>query len=99
MTYRLTRRAEEDIIDIYRRGMEDFGETQADSYHAMLEKSFERLALFPQMARERRELRPPVRVHPVGAHVILYLIENDRDILIVRIRHQREDWINSSAAS
>ncbi|MFH6783095.1 MULTISPECIES: type II toxin-antitoxin system RelE/ParE family toxin [Methylobacterium] len=43
------------------------------------------------MAGERRELRPPVRLHPYGAHLIVYAVERD-DILIVRVLHGRQDW-------
>ena len=43
------------------------------------------------MAREKRELRPPVRFHPYGAHLIVYVVEGD-DILIVRVLHGRQDW-------
>jgi toxin ParE1/3/4 len=43
------------------------------------------------MARERRELNPPTRLHPYQAHVIAYTIRED-DILIVRVLHGRQDW-------
>jgi len=52
---------------------------------------FDRIASSPRMARERNKLTPPVRVQRYWAHLVLYLIEGD-DILIVRLRHGREDW-------
>ena len=45
------------------------------------------------MARERTEISPPVRIHPSGSHVIVYLIEEAENILIVRVRHGREDGL------
>lgn len=43
------------------------------------------------MARERRELNPPMRLLPYHAHLIAYLVR-DGDILIVRVLHGRQDW-------
>lgn len=48
------------------------------------------------MARVRGEFEPPVRIHPWKAHVIVYVIEGD-DILVVRVRHGREDWARDPA--
>ncbi len=92
MSYRLTRRAELDLIGIYRFGAETFGLAQADSYHDRLEAMFRLLSEQPLLARERTEIDPPVRVHPCGSHVIVYVTTDDGDVLIVRVRHGSEDW-------
>lgn len=44
------------------------------------------------MARERHEISPPVRIHPFKAHLVVYRVEDNGDILIIRIRHGHEDW-------
>ncbi len=93
MTYRLTGKAEDDFISIYVTGVRDFGVAQAERYQRDLIETFETLSDNPRLARARQELRPPMRVHPHGSHLILYRIEENGDILIVRIRHAREDWI------
>lgn len=92
MAYRLSRKAVDDIIAIHGEGLRLFGDEQAEKYHTGMEKVFQLLADNPELARERREIVPPVRVHPYGAHLIVYLIENSGDILIVRVRHGSEDW-------
>ena len=46
------------------------------------------------MARERTEVRPPVRLYTYMAHVIVYIIE-DEDVLILRVLHGSSDWINA----
>ncbi|TPW26418.1 type II toxin-antitoxin system RelE/ParE family toxin [Martelella alba] len=97
MTYRLTRKAEGDLIAIYIAGVEGFGIAQAERYHAELGDVFDLLADNPYLARERTELSPPIRVHPHGSHIILYRIEDDSSILIVRVRHAREDWIEDQS--
>lgn len=94
MGYRLTRRAEQDVIEIYIYGAREFGAAQADAYHDKLETAFDLLASQPYIARERNELAPPVRIHPVGAHIVVYLVDDTGDILIVRVRHGREDWVD-----
>lgn len=97
MSYRLTRRAAADVIAIHCHGAARFGTAQADAYHDRLERAFALLAIHPYLARERTELVPPVRVHPVGAHVIVYRVEADGAVLIVRVRHGHEDWQSDPA--
>ncbi|HVI98845.1 MAG TPA: type II toxin-antitoxin system RelE/ParE family toxin [Sphingomonas sp.] len=94
MTYSLTEAADRDLADLYLWGAERFGEAKADSYSAALKTTFELLSRHPFMARELRHFRTPVRVHPCGSHVIIYRVENDGEILIVRIRHVRENWLS-----
>ena len=91
MRYRLSRNAEDDLIAIYRTGAQAFGISQAESYFAGLEEAFAFLAAYPRAARERLEIDPPVRAHPHKSHLIVYIIE-ETDILVLRIRHAREDW-------
>jgi toxin ParE1/3/4 len=91
MGYKLSRAAEADLLDIYRTGCESFGVDQAERYFAGLEQAFAFLAEYPRAARERIEITPPVRVLPHKSHLIIYLLE-DTDVLVLRIRHGREDW-------
>jgi toxin ParE1/3/4 len=90
--YRLSRKAEEDIIAIFMYGVAQFGTQQAERYHDLLERTFEFLVENPEAARERLEITPPVRVHPIESHVVVYTIDEDGDVFIVRVRHGREDW-------
>ena len=91
MKVRLTAAAEEDLLSIFLDGAAHFGDAQAARYHAGLGKAFDLIALNPEMARERRELKPPVRIHPHGSHLIVYLVDAE-GVLIVRVRHGHEDW-------
>ncbi len=45
----------------------------------------------PEIARERTEFHPPVRLHPHQAHLIVYQLE-DKHLLIIRVLHRRTDW-------
>lgn len=91
MSYKATRQADRDILEIYVHGAAEFGVDQAERYHEGLVSVFELLAENPHLARERPELDPPVRLHPYRAHMIAYLIRND-GILIIRVLHGRQDW-------
>lgn len=90
--YRLTRKAAQDIRAIYRQGTELFGSRQAELYHQSLQATFELIAHNPRLARLRSEINPPVRVHPHGAHLIVYLEQSDGSVVIVRVHHGRENW-------
>lgn len=48
------------------------------------------LAATPEIAVERRDFQPPVRVHHYEKHLIIYVITN-KGILIVRVLHQSQD--------
>ena len=91
MTYRLRAAAGDDIVRIYAEGVRLFGPNQADAYQDRLFKAFDLIAALPGIARERREIEPPVRVHPCGAHLIVYVIEGE-DVVIARIHHASRDW-------
>ena len=94
MTFRLSRAAEQDLIDIHATSLQMFGEAQAGRYQDVLERAFDAIAAFPEIARERPEFDPPVRIHPCKAHVIVYVSESDGP-LIIRVRHGREDWASA----
>jgi toxin ParE1/3/4 len=90
MSYKLTPEAENDLIEIYLYGFQNFGEAQAENYFSELEEVFRMLGETPLICRERLEFSPPVRIHPHGRHLIVYVIDTDR-ILIVRVLHHSMD--------
>jgi toxin ParE1/3/4 len=91
MPYRTTRRADQDIIDIYLRGCMEFGRAQAEGYHEGLAATLRLIGDVPYIARERAEFDPPIRLHPYRSHMIAYLVD-DAGVLIVRILHGRQAW-------
>jgi len=95
VAYTLSKKAEDDLVEIYINGVTRFGVERADHYHESFELMFGLLAANPRMARARLEISPPVRIHPFHSHLIVYTMDNNDDIFIVRIRHGHEDWQNN----
>lgn len=92
MQLTLSLKAEEDIVSIAEHGVTSFGIAQARRYHEELFDTLELITQNPRMARERDEITPPVRIHPFKAHLIVYRIEDNDQVFVIRIRHAHEDW-------
>lgn len=92
MAYSLTRKAADDISNIYMQGVELFGVPQAERYHAEMKQKFDLIADNPHIARMRNEFNPPVYIYSYHSHIIIYTVDKNSDISILRIRHGREDW-------
>lgn len=80
-----------DLDAIYWHGVERWGRQQARDYLEALESLFTLLAEQPEIARERRELDPPVRLHPFRSHVVIFKA-NATEMDIVRVVHGRSNW-------
>ncbi|MEL7272910.1 MAG: type II toxin-antitoxin system RelE/ParE family toxin [Pseudomonadota bacterium] len=92
MSFKVSRAAEADLANIYADSVELFGYRQADRYLNELWDRFGTIAADPLMAPERKELGRNMRVSPYQSHIIIYTLDGT-DVLIVRVRHSREDWI------
>ena len=89
--YSLSELAARDIENIYKRGVIEFGEAQADRYHDELHQTFGMLALFPLTGGERPTHEAPIRVQPKAAHLIVYE-PSAHGVHIVRVFHRSQDW-------
>ena len=70
--YKLSQEADEDIQNILRYGIINFGVAQALKYHSELETRFELLAQFSRIGTPVYDLRPGLRSPPQGPHNFLY---------------------------
>lgn len=89
--YRLTPAAQRDLVDIWFYTAQQWSVTQADRYTDILEDTLERLLFMPDIARERPEFDPSVRIHPSADHLIIYRIENHY-LSILRVLGASQDW-------
>ena len=88
---RLTPAAPIDLDIIWEQTVARWSAEQAEAYILQLNESFRLLCDFPEMARERAEISPPIRLHPSGRHLILYRLEAGA-LVILRVVHQRQNW-------
>ena len=82
--------AEADLSDIWLQGATTWGVEQAERYVDALFAVFDLLTEFPEMARERTEFTPPVRIHPSGSHLVIYRQEG-QGVEIIRILHAHQN--------
>lgn len=68
-----------------------WSERQAEAYVNLLRSGLQRLMESPGMGRLHSDFDPPVRVHPIRQHLIVYRVESDTlDVLM--IPSARQDW-------
>ena len=82
--------ARHDLEEASRYGDRTFGVERTDRYFEELDRVFQMLAEFPQLARERREFDPPVSVHRHGRHYIVYVSQTDH-VRILRVLREESD--------
>ncbi|QFT95206.1 Toxin ParE4 (plasmid) [Roseovarius sp. THAF9] len=91
IAYQLTPAAQRDLEDIWLYTAQTWSMAQADRYTDIMEDTFDRLLFMPEMARERQEFNPPVRIHPIAEHLIIYQVERDQ-LVILRVLGAGQDW-------
>jgi toxin ParE1/3/4 len=64
---------------------------QADAYTRGMIAVFDLLAAEPGIARERRDLDPPARMHPYKSHLVFFRASDD-SLEVVRVLHARSNW-------
>ena len=89
--YRLTPAALSNLDAIWDYSVRIWSVGQAETYIRAIASDMSLLVRHPQIAPERLEIRPPVRVYRSGSHLILYRIE-DSWLDVLRIVHARQNW-------
>ena len=89
--YELTPKALGDLDDIWRYTAETWSVDQADTYIDGLAKVFDLLVSMPEMAPQRHEFTPPVRIHPHGSHLVIYIVR-EAVLVIVRVLGGGQSW-------
>jgi len=89
--YNLSQAAQTDLADIYAYTRETFGAAQAERYVAGLKSALDAIGQHPLIGSEKSEFSLAVRVLPHERHIILYITEKERP-LIIRIVAGRQRW-------
>jgi toxin ParE1/3/4 len=89
MTYRLTRRARRDLLNIWGYIAAD-NVSAADRFVDLLVHHFRIIGNFPEAGRKRDELRTGYRSLPVGEYLIFYRVQKP-GVQIMHVVHGRMD--------
>ncbi len=93
-SYRLTEDAKADLIRIYRRGLREHGEVQADVYYSAFFDRFEQIAKQPLLYAAVEHVRVGYRRSVCGSDSIFYRVQGD-DVEIMAIIGQQDtgQWL------
>ncbi|UXN75000.1 type II toxin-antitoxin system RelE/ParE family toxin [Devosia sp. A8/3-2] len=91
MAWILTAESVANIDHIAAEGAKQFGFAQSEVYELQLVDMFDMLAANPYMAVERYTAAGSIRLMPVGAHNILYVVDAE-DVIILRVLHGLQNW-------
>jgi toxin ParE1/3/4 len=83
--------AEADLRAIWGYTASNWGVAKAEEYLHGLGQLFTLLADHPEIARERPDLHPPLRLHPYQSHLVIF-ISTDNAIEVIRVVHNRSNW-------
>lgn len=89
--YRLSPAALSDLDAIWDYSARIWSVSLAETYICGLASDMDLLVQHPGIARERTEIRPPVRLYRSGLHLIIYRIEAGW-LDVLRIVHARQSW-------
>lgn len=84
-------KAEQDISDTWGFDVQNWAETKASSYLLGLSSVLDTIAEFTEIARERIEFLPPVKIHTYRSHSIIYQIVGGT-IEVIRVVHSKSNW-------
>ena len=89
--YRLSRKADQALVEIYIHTAQTFGDLQAAAYHEGFHRTFGLIADFPLMGNSADELVSGWRQFAHGKHVIFYSTDADEAIVVQAIFHSAQN--------
>lgn len=92
-TYQVTHRAKDDLKNIGRYTLRQWGKSQRNIYLKQLEARFEWLAQNPLLGKHRADIQEGIYSFPQGEHVVFYLIGNE-SIAIIGVPHKEMDILS-----
>ena len=87
---RISRQTEEDLVDIWLYTNDEWGSDQADEYLRQIDTGISRLVEYPELGKDRNELREGYRSLSINHHIAFYIVQKN-EITIVRILHENSD--------
>lgn len=82
--------ARQDLAEIRAYTQREWGEKKRKAYLADIKAKFSLLCAAPEMGVDRGYLKPGLRSHPAGSHVIYYR-DTEEGLRVVRVLHHSRD--------
>jgi len=89
--FKLSKKAERDLINIAKYTIQNFGKQQSTKYKTELQNRIDSLVKNPQLGRSAAQFHPNLRRYNFKAHSIFYEV-TDYGIFIVRVLGQQMDF-------
>jgi len=90
-SYTLTAKAKEDINNIWEYTVDTWSERQADNYYEILIEAFKKLSFNPSIGKTYSDVTSGILGYHVGKHLIFYRTAGEKEIIIIRVLHERMD--------
>jgi len=94
MHYIISKKATEDLEQIWQYTYLRWSEHQADKYYNLIIEKIEFIAQNTTVGRTMDDIKEGYRYYPVESHIIFYQISKDNTVIITRILHQQMDIPN-----
>lgn len=88
--YKLSLKAEKDLVQLYEYGIETFGLNKAKAYLMGMHTLFQLLGDNSELGKNASELEFSLKQFVYKSHIIFYFIK-EHDILMVRVLSQKID--------
>jgi len=92
--YSLTKKAVEDLSEIWNYTFDYWSEHQADVYYQMLLENCREIANNPSLGKNYEEIVNRLFGHRAGRHIIFYRKVSANEVEIARILHEQMDLKN-----
>ena len=92
-TYKVTRKAQADLIEIGRYTTKEWGVTQRNTYLKELDNCFSQIAKNPELGMTCDYIANGYRKFPQGSHLIFYKQDDEDIVEIIRVLHKSMDVV------
>lgn len=94
MKIKISKKAQEDLIEIWEYTFEKWSISQADKYYEIIIETIRQISTEPNLGRSYQFLRNGYRGFQIKSHIIFYKVNDISELEIIRILHQRMDLPN-----
>lgn len=89
--YYLTKKAVEDLANIWDYTFDEWSEQQADKYYQMLLDNIIEISKCPEIGKKYKDIKNSLFGFEAGKHIIFYRVLGSDEVEITRILHEMMD--------